>query len=272
MMYQPSANFLLDEERALDPCYACAELIWYLSRSSDTMMMEAYAPNYARYSDGYGAYGARLKNHGDDQLDAVIGVLKRSPNSRQAIMSLWHPNDVGIALEGEKTDLPCTLSLQFLLREGRLHLITTMRSNDVWLGLPYDIFCFTCIQLMIAQHLDVQHGYYYHNVGSLHLYDRDRERAALVQRDVQLSALVSHQWHDDTLKVEEVPVLIKLERELRMSNTVNTHEFSKLSLMAKDIIACIARKWFVKLPIHSPVFNKGFEYVDRRRARLRRKD
>ncbi|GBG02328.1 hypothetical protein AZSI13_16550 [Azospira sp. I13] len=52
-----------------------------------------------------------------------------------------------------------------------------MRSNDAFKGLPHDIFAFTLIQELIARSLDVELGNYKHSVGSLHLYDEDRNRA-----------------------------------------------------------------------------------------------
>src|SRR5690554_3703047 len=39
-------NLVLSGPRKLDPVYACAEVLWYLSHSSVTTMIEAYAPQY----------------------------------------------------------------------------------------------------------------------------------------------------------------------------------------------------------------------------------
>ena len=66
--------------------------------------------------------------------------------------------------------------MQFILRNGKLDLIVTMRSNDIWLGLPYDLFNFTCMQIQMAMELGVEVGVYYHNAGSLHMYKRDVEK------------------------------------------------------------------------------------------------
>jgi thymidylate synthase len=56
-------------------------------------------------------------------------------------------------------------------------MLTTMRSNDVYTGLPHDIFCFTMMQEVMARTLGVKLGIYKQFVGSLHLYDEDREAA-----------------------------------------------------------------------------------------------
>ena len=56
-------------------------------------------------------------------------------------------------------------------------MITTMRSNDVYLGLPHDVFFFTMLQELVARRLDVELGLYRHIVGSLHLYEHNVEDA-----------------------------------------------------------------------------------------------
>jgi thymidylate synthase len=58
-----------------------------------------------------------------------------------------------------------------------------MRSNDAWLGLPHDIFCFTMIQELVARSLGFELGDYKHFAGSLHLYADDVEKAARFQSE-----------------------------------------------------------------------------------------
>ena len=59
-----------------------------------------------------------------------------------------------------------------------------MRSNDVYLGLPHDVFSFTMIQEIVARLLGVEMGDYTHFAGSLHLYDEHADDAAcLLDRD-----------------------------------------------------------------------------------------
>lgn len=175
----PTRGWPWSERRAASAAYGAAELLWYLSGSSDATMIRAYAPSYEKYLDdgknAYGAYGKRWKDH--DQLRAAYGLLKDSPTTRQAVVASWDPRDLRVAREGSSKDIPCTLSLQFLWRDQDLSLIATMRSNDAWLGMPYDVWCFTTIQRLMAACLGAGLGRYVHQVGSLHLYDRHRGAA-----------------------------------------------------------------------------------------------
>ena len=100
-------------------------------------------------------------------------MLEKDPNTRQAVIHIKEPRNV---INNPTKDLNCTLTLQFLIRDNKLHLITNMRSNDIWLGLPYDVFNFTCMQIQMAMELGVDVGNYYHNVGSFHMYARDYEK------------------------------------------------------------------------------------------------
>src|SRR5206468_2212365 len=69
-------------------------------------------------------------------------------------------------------DAACATSLQFLLRDGVLDAVLTMRSNDAVWGMPYDIFLFTFLQELMALELGVGLGAYHHFASSLHIYER----------------------------------------------------------------------------------------------------
>lgn len=56
-------------------------------------------------------------------------------------------------------------------------MLTYMRSNDAYTGLPHDVFCFTMLQEIIARNLNIDLGSYKHIVGSLHLYTSHRDMA-----------------------------------------------------------------------------------------------
>lgn len=140
----------------------------------------AFAP-YANDGIFWGAYGPRAA--GDVGL--VVDLLKRDPDSRQAVISLYDSDrDLG---RPDLKDVPCTVAIQFFLRDRvnrlggkQLNMWVVMRSNDAWLGLPYDLGQFSLLQFAVAQSLDAAVGTYTHSVGSMHLYERDWEAAAKI--------------------------------------------------------------------------------------------
>lgn len=80
-------------------------------------------------------------------------------------------------------EVPCTCTLQFMVRGGRLQVFTSMRSNDAYFGLAHDIFTFTMLQELMARSLGIDVGFYQHSIGSLHLYDRHRKAARAYLRE-----------------------------------------------------------------------------------------
>lgn len=122
----------------------------------------------------HGSYGARI--HG--RLSDLVSTLANDMDSRQAVLTIF---DARSDLGAEKRDIPCTLSVQFLVRDDRLDARVTMRSNDLWLGTPYDFQQFAILQASVAQALDLKPGRYVHSAGSLHFYERDLEKALKVE-------------------------------------------------------------------------------------------
>ncbi|MFB9053278.1 thymidylate synthase [Formosa undariae] len=155
------------------------ELLWYLSKTNALKYIKYYIPQYVKSSDDnetiYGGYGPRLfkKDGHINQVENVIAILRKKPSSRRAVIQLFDAKD----LIDQHKDIPCTTTLQFTIRKDKLIMMTSMRSNDAFLGLSHDIFCFTMLQEIIATTLGIEIGSYYHTVGSLHLYKKNKKNA-----------------------------------------------------------------------------------------------
>lgn len=162
---------------------ALGELLWYLAGTNATSHIVHYIPKYRQYDeDGviYGGYGPRLMGTGQaDQLKTVIGLLRRKPSSRRAVLQLFDASD----LVDEHEDVPCTCVLQFLCRAGNVDMVAFMRSSDAFVGFPHDVFCFTMLQELVARSLGLDLGTYTHMAGSFHLYDHDRSDAEAFLRE-----------------------------------------------------------------------------------------
>lgn len=112
-----------------------------------------------------------------NQLNMVYDRLSRDPNSRQAIVVINNPL---FDWSRNSKDIPCTLSFQFLIRDNKLDMIATMRSQDAWWGMVYDQSEFQWFQEIIAGWLGIDVGTYTHVVGSLHLYKKFWAKAQTV--------------------------------------------------------------------------------------------
>ncbi|MFE0187617.1 thymidylate synthase [Streptomyces sp. NPDC059008] len=175
---QPRARLLYAPPvRLVNPAFAVAETVWHLS-GSDAPWIFDYNTRLRRYADDgllRGAYGPRMRNWAGevDQLHRIVEILQDDPDSRRATIQLYDPaRDAA----GHK-DVPCTLGFRFHMRSGRLHMSTTMRGQDVWIGMPYDLFFFTTLHELVAGWLGADLGDYHHHVDSLHIYEHDLEKA-----------------------------------------------------------------------------------------------
>ena len=158
-------NILDVPARKLNYRFMVAEWLWMSFGRNDLATLAQYNSQMSRFSDDgltlTGAYGPHIVAHKDWVLDR----LRRDPMTRQAVLEIKRPY-----LEHTK-DEPCTLSLQFLCRDGELHCIANMRSSDVWLGVPYDAFAFSQIQNALTGELGVNRGWTSIRMGSSHLYE-----------------------------------------------------------------------------------------------------
>lgn len=170
---RPRARLSRTETRG-KPFTCLGELLWYLSRDNRLDIISHYIPAYEDESEDrvtvHGGYGPRLfRQRGQDQVCNVIDLLRVNPRSRRAVIQLFDAEDIS----RRHREVPCTTTLQFMVRDERVHLLTTMRSNDAYKGLPHDVFCFTMLQEIVARSLGYELGIYKHFVGSMHLYEID---------------------------------------------------------------------------------------------------
>lgn len=174
---KPRSRCIVNPARKWSLPLAAGEFCWHLAASDDLKALEYYAPRWRDFShDGRSisgsAYGRRIFLNdatGESQWTRALALLQSDPDTRRAVLNLQQaPAD---SLSVFSLDVSCSTSVQFLLRDGCLNAVTTMRSNDVILGLPYDVFLFTMLQEMMAKALNVHLGSYYHWASSLHIYE-----------------------------------------------------------------------------------------------------
>lgn len=157
--------------------YMLGELAWHFAGRDDVEFISKFSSFWEHISDdgvaNESAYGAIVFNrYGFDQVAQVIDTLRRDSYSRRAVINFNAPNPERF----ETKDEICAIALVFELRGDKLDCTGIMRSNDVWLGTPYDVVFFTELQKHIANELGVGYGKYTHFAVSLHAYEKDIDR------------------------------------------------------------------------------------------------
>jgi len=189
VLQDPARNLITSKERKLNYTFNVAEWLWMMTGRTDVATLDYFNPNMSHFSDDgstlNGSYGPKLV----EQLPYVVKTLIADRDSRQAVLNIWRERP------GASKDIPCTCLMQFFIRGTKLDAVVYMRSNDLWLGFPYDLFNCTMIQGWLAAELTqrrkerIEVGTYYHTVGSLHLYEKNFTQAAAVISEMRMRTM-----------------------------------------------------------------------------------
>lgn len=179
------ASYTAKEVELYDSCtnkaadFAKASKFWEKIANADGTVNSAY---------GYLIW--KNKSHGNPVFEYCANSYQHTPyrtpwewakqclqsdkDTRQAILRFSLPEH---AYKGVK-DFTCTMHGNFLIRDNKLHFSVVMRSNDLMLGLVYDLPWFVSLMDKMIEELketypDLEKGTYTHTVHSMHIYERD---------------------------------------------------------------------------------------------------
>ena len=118
-------------------------------------------------------YGRQWRNfNGVDQIKNIIEELKVNPTSRRLIVSAWNPEEVkDMALP------PCHTLFQFNSDGKTLDLSLMQRSQDKFLGGPFNIASYSLLLMMVAKEVGLKPGNFVHFSGNTHLYSNHLDQA-----------------------------------------------------------------------------------------------
>jgi thymidylate synthase len=166
--------------------FAKASKFWEKLANPDGTVNSAYGYLiWKNRSHGNSSYESGLKVLPNGAADNFMRTpwewaklsLIQDKDTRQAIVRFSLPEHFWV---GNK-DFTCTTHANFLIREDKLNLSVVMRSNDLVLGLVYDMPWFVSLLYRMRHELsstypNLEIGSYTHHVHSLHTYDRDSEK------------------------------------------------------------------------------------------------
>ncbi|EOB6557853.1 thymidylate synthase [Vibrio parahaemolyticus] len=236
VLSNPRARISSSESRG--KIFSClGELLWYLSGTGDTEFIKHYIKKYdcciEENGEINGAYGPRIFHMHDkyDQFSNIIKILEEKSTTRRAVIQLFDARDI----QENYNDVPCTLSLQFVVRNNKLDLYTMMRSNDAFLGLPHDIFCFTMLQEIISSSLGYELGKYHHFVVSLHIYTEHKLKIQEMQNEGYMSThdIMPEMPKENFLNFRDI--ILNSEKKIRENQSIDIQELN-INSYWKDIL------------------------------------
>lgn len=181
MLEVVGAHFVADEETIFGPVnydYVERELMWYHSQSRNVNDIPGGPPEiWKQVADIDGVinsnYGHLIWSEDNcRQFDNVLETLAHDPTSRQGTMIYTRPTMHHDAREKGRRDFVCTNAVNYFIRDGLLHAVVQMRSNDVVFGYRNDYAWQRHVQAMLAVKLGYPSGDIMWNAASLHVYPR----------------------------------------------------------------------------------------------------
>lgn len=246
VLRDPRKSVLSLPIRNMSRRYAAGELLCYIRGTNKKEDFAFYSKSWNKLANPDGtinsAYGYRMFHRIDNsnvpqstenRFHYALTQLLENPETKNAVIMLRDDSDLD---PEHQKDRCCTLCLCFNIRDGKLNCRTIMRSQDLWLGLPYDVFCFTrLMQIMLYNYnascedgKEVQLGTYTHQVLNLHLYEKDW----LTLKDYEPIALnpeQGYQFPEYTAKSEsDMLSLLIWEEQVRTqpSIPIETHAYN----------------------------------------------
>lgn len=161
------------------------ELLWFLSGETNVKYLQDNGVRiWNEWADENGelgpVYGKQWRHWqkpdgGEvDQISALIEGLKNDPDSRRHLVVAWNVGEL------DKMALPpCHMMFQFYVVNNKLSCQLYQRSADVFLGVPFNISCYSLLTHMVAQQCGYEVGEFVWTSGDAHIYDNHHEQVAL---------------------------------------------------------------------------------------------
>jgi thymidylate synthase len=153
------------------------ELLWFLQGDTNIRYLKENGVSiWDEWADANGdlgpVYGRQWRDFGGvDQIQTLIDMIRKSPDSRRLIVSAWNPPDVPqMALP------PCHTMWQVRILGGKLHLQLYQRSADMFLGVPFNIASYALLLVMLAHVTGYEAGDFVHSIGDAHIYSNHMEQ------------------------------------------------------------------------------------------------
>lgn len=160
------------------------ENLWFLSGDRDIGLLrkhgckfwDPWADENGLVPSAYGNFWRHFPVHEageavfNDQIAWVLEELKRNPMSRRLVVTAWAPGNAQTSALP-----PCHCMFIFNVQnqedgEPRLNLHLTQRSNDIALGIPYNIAGYSFLLELFSHFTGIRHGIFAQTLVDAHIY------------------------------------------------------------------------------------------------------
>lgn len=164
--------------------FVVGELLWFLSGSTNVRDLHRFGVTFwDEWADEsgdlgpvYGKQWRRWEGPNGERVDQVANLIRdvravvadpHASAARRLILSAWNPVDIP-KVRGPSA---CHTFAQFNVTEGRLSCQLYQRSADLFLGVPYNIACYSLLTHLLAKVTGLGVGEFVHAFGDAHVYE-----------------------------------------------------------------------------------------------------
>ena len=159
------------------------ENLWFLSGERDIALLrkhgckfwDPWADENGLVPSAYGNFWRHFPVHENgelafnDQIAWVLGEIQNNPMSRRLVVSAWAPGNA------QTSNLPpCHCFFVFNVQNEddgpRLNLHLTQRSNDIALGIPYNIAGYSFLLSLFSHFTGIRRGVFAQTLVDAHIY------------------------------------------------------------------------------------------------------
>jgi thymidylate synthase/dihydrofolate reductase len=117
-------------------------------------------------------YPIIVKEGGIDQLADVVNLIKSEPNSRRILMTSYNPEQAKMGVL-----YPChSITIQFYVQDNFLDMFCYNRSQDAFLGVPFNIASSSLLLMVVAKLTCKIPRFFYMTMGDSHIYSKHIEQ------------------------------------------------------------------------------------------------
>ena len=150
------------------------------------------------------------------QLPWIYSELKKNPYTRRAVMNI---RDFEVDTSNEHP--ACLQSIQFFVRNDKLHMKIMMRSNDAVQAAFMNAVGFIALQRKVAADLGYAPGSYTHTANSFHAYERsfktlEKYVKDIRERDIEELTFNYEEFYKELME-ESIPEIMQQVNALKES-------------------------------------------------------
>lgn len=189
-----------------------------------------YGWQWRKFGKKYGDQGAPDSNMGSDQIKLILIELLKDNNSRRAVLSAWNPEDL------DKMALPpCHILYIFNKTSSGLSCLLTMRSSDLFLGLPFNIASCALLTIIIAHILHIKASKISISICDAHIY---MEHIEQVKTQIKLDIYDSP---NVIIKKPAPPIESSIEEKIEWIEGLSYSDFELVNYKSHNTLSAIMK-------------------------------